>query len=169
MVDTKVIFPKDLIAEKLSVLAKEISDFYSDGEPFVAVPILNGGVFFYVDLIRQISHPSSMGVISTTKYPNGFPGNNEPVVKFLDVDVKDKKVLIFDEICFTGATLNMVRADMYGQGAKDVRTVVLIHQLKENAVHIPDWSVLEYSGTDWLYGYGMDVEGLHREKMDILA
>lgn len=171
MSSPKVIFSKQQVEEALDILAHDISNHYSNiDSPLVILPVLNGGVFFYVDLVRRLTIPSEMGTVLTSHYPKEKNKNFDGVLlKSFDAEVSGRHVLIVDEICFTGKTFTNILSVAYSNGATDVKTAALIHQLKEDAVHIPDWYALQYVGTDWIYGYGMDLDGLHREKMDILA
>lgn len=165
---SKIVFSHLEILDRLDGLSSKINNHYQNSEPVVVIPILNGGVFFYVDLVRKLTFPTLMGVIATSKYANGYPSNQEFLFKYLDADVVNKSVLLVDEICFTGETLNQVKTKILEMGAKDVKTAVLVNHIRDGRVHVPDFSLIDYTGDAWLYGYGMDIKGLHRNACDIL-
>lgn len=166
----KVEIPHKIIKENLTQIANSITSYYKELDTIpLVIPILNGGIFFFVDLVRAISIDTEMGLLSTNHY--GAAETPFPYVRFRyqDADVSDRHVLVVDEICFTGKTLQYAKEKLLKEGAKEVKTVSLVNHLRENRVSEPDWYVVTYRGKEWVYGYGMDLNGLHREKMDILS
>ena len=164
-----ILFDRDTIAESISEIAEQINKYYEYiSEPLMIVPVLNGGIFFYVDLVRQLTFPNEMGVISTSHYPNGKEVRDLEI-KFLDAVVEGREVMLVDEICYTGKTLLELQHLLLSKGAIDVTTAVLLNQPKEheNIIHIPKWAALEHIGKEWVFGQGMDLKGLHRNKLDI--
>ncbi len=158
-----ILYTEQYIKEKIARLGVDINEYYKKKvDPVIAVVALKGGTFFYVDLVRNFQFPVEMGVISTSHYPNGLPGNAEVEINFVDADVFGKNVLLVDEICFTGKSLNVMKNVLQNRGAQEVRTVVLVDQNKPDAIHSPTWAAIQYDGDGWLYGYGMDINGLHR-------
>lgn len=166
----KVEIPHKIIKENLINTANLISCYYKELNTIpLVIPILKGGIFFFVDLVRSMKVDTEMGLISTNHY--GAAETPFPYVRFRyqDADVSDRYVLVVDEICFTGKTLQYAKEKLLKEGAKEVKTVSLVNHIRGNRVCKPDWYVVTYKGTEWVYGYGMDRNGLHREKMDILS
>lgn len=167
----KTVFSKQTIEESLDVVAGAIDQAYQNltiDTPLCCVPILHGGMFLAVDLTRKLKTPLTIGTITTNLY--GEAEKEYDQIKFLGqtVNVKNKNVLLFDEICYTGKTLEFVKNLFLAEGAKTVKSVVLIDHVRDNRVHTPDWSVVTYTGTAWLYGQGMDKDGLYRNLEDIV-
>lgn len=163
-------FTKEQLKISLKKTADTISSHYSNitENPLLVIPILNGGVFFYVDLVRRLTIKTEMGIISTNLYGEAEIPFENVIVRYQDANVYNKDVLLIDEICFSGKTLKAVKELFIQQGAKSVKTAVLVNHIRPNRVHCPDWFVVNYTGDAWLFGYGMDLEGLYREKEDIL-
>lgn len=178
----KIVFTKDQIQEQLKNTAFSINFYYNNlqtrdrldtgySNPVVVIPILKGGIFYYVDLVRHLSFQNEMGLISTSKYANGYPSEQEFSLKYFDAFVSKRRVLLIDEICFTGETLEKTSKYLLEEcGASEVKTSVLINQVIEpdNKKIIPDWPVMNYHGKEWVYGYGMDLKGLYRNLEDIV-
>jgi hypoxanthine phosphoribosyltransferase len=166
-----ILFSKKEIEKNIVRVATQINNYYirkNSAKSPVIIPILNGGVYFYVDLARQLTINHEMGVISTSHYPNGKEVR-ELSLEFVKASIPGRNILLVDEICYTGSTLLYLRDLLLEQGAAEVKTVVLINQPKEHEhiIHIPDWAALEYHGKEWIAGYGMDFMGHHREEQNI--
>ena len=116
--------------------------------------------------MRLLKFPVETGVIDANHYPNGKE-QREVEVTYLNFNIKNKRILLIDEICFTGETLKALKDLLIFSGAKEVKSVVLVDQPNEHAVNLPDWSVLPYYGKGWLVGYGLDLNGLYRNIEDI--
>lgn len=156
------------VQDAIRKLSLQINEHYAnETEPVMTVAAMNGGVFFYVDLVRCLKFPVEMGVIATSHYPNGFPAQKDVSLKYVDANVQRKNVLLIDEICFTGKSLVQMKQILLSHGAKEVKTAVLVDQKKPESVHRPDFAAIEYTGDKWIAGMGMDINGLHRNVPEI--
>lgn len=167
----EVVFDTEEIEVAISEVAEKINSFYSKSSshfPVVTIPVLKGGMFFYVDLAKKLEFPMEVGVVSTSHYPNGEQVNS-PVINFIDAQIKGRDLLLVDEICYTGKTLEFLKQHLFSLGAASVKTVCLIDQPNEHKdlPKVLDWSAITYYGNDWLWGYGMDLKGLHRNTTKI--
>lgn len=70
--------------------------------------------------------------------------------------VKGRVVLVVDDVCDSGRTLEALERDLMERGAREVRTVVLIRRLLDRPSFVPCWIGFEYKGPEWFVGYGMD-------------
>jgi hypoxanthine phosphoribosyltransferase len=70
--------------------------------------------------------------------------------------VKGRVVLVVDDLCDTGRTLEALEKELLERGAREVRSVVLIRRLLNKPTFVPCWVGFEYSGLEWFVGYGMD-------------
>lgn len=164
----KVIFDRARIIQGIESSSRKISNYYSGlKDPLVVVPVLYGGMFCYVDLVRNIQNRTVLGVIRTNYYGKDEVQLDEVKRIYEDLDVEGKRVLIVDEICYSGSTLKEVKNHIISLGAEEVKTFALIDHIRDNRVHSPDFSALVYRGDDWLYGYGMDLDGLYRDSVEI--
>ena len=171
----KVVFPKEQIDESMGhVVHRMYCDCMAgfERDTWMMIPILNGGVYFYVDLARRLQKDKhfnhEMGIIATSHYGEHEVPHEEVQFKFIDADVKDRRVILVDEICFTGKTLLAAKEACLERGARVVKTVVLVDHIRDGRVYEPDWGVVKYTGDAWLYGYGMDLRNIRREFTDIL-
>ncbi|HBR94805.1 phosphoribosyltransferase family protein [Coraliomargarita sp. SDUM461003] len=129
----------------------------NDGQQVLAICILRGGVFFFADLLKQIPYtvePSFCRAMSYSSESNTQSEEFRLVVE--PAEMKGRHVLLVDDICDSGKTLKHLHAYALENGAKMVKTAVLIHRNHAASVYTPDYIGFEYTGTEWFAGYGME-------------
>jgi len=168
----KLIFSKDQLAARVSELAKEISAWAGNlpaGEQVLAVCILRGGVYFFADLVRNmtvsVEHAfcRSWGYSAETNSANFDNGR----LDFMGLNAKGRKILLIDDICDTGTTFKRIREHFLKEGALDCKTIALIHREIPNQVCQPDWLGFKFAGEEWLVGQGLDDRDTNSNLPDI--
>ncbi len=154
--------PKE-IASRVAELGEEIGRWCSrvweeSHTDVLVVPVLRGGVFFFADLARQIPDSVEIVPVRTEAYEATVSGvKKEKVTVHSDgLAVKGRVVLIVDDVCDSGRTLEALEKDFLEKGAREVRSVVLIRRLLDKPTFVPCWVGFEYDGLEWFVGYGMD-------------
>ncbi len=168
------IYTREQIAERVVQVAKKVND-WSDlvgvhpSEQILAVCVLRGAVFFFADLIREISAPIEPVFCRAQTYT----GNNQLAtgkgvrLTYDDVQAAGRHVLLVDDICDTGLTLLKLHNVFLQEGAKSVNSVVLIHREVDESKYEPTIGAFSYTGDQWFVGYGLDDEGKNRTLPDI--
>lgn len=127
------------------------------GAPLLALCILRGGVFFFGDLLlrmKQSVEPAFCRAYAYAKTANGTP-LEQMYVDWQKLKPAGREVMLVDNICDSGRTLLHVDAWLRMQGARRVRSVTMVHRLRDDAVAKPDLTGFTYPGTEWLVGYGL--------------
>ena len=158
-----LLFSEREIASRIKALGTEISSWregvWKDSHTDVlAVPVLRGGIFFFADLVRQVSGSIEVAPIRTEAYESGSNGKqkNEVAIWADRLAVKGRVVLLVDDVCDSGRTLEALEKALLERGAREVRTAVLIRRLLETPTFVPCWVGFQYEGPEWFVGYGMD-------------
>ena len=144
------------IGEEISVWAQGVwAESHTD---VLAVTVLRGGLFFFSDLVRAISGSVEVETLRAIGYQ---PGVNEQQKASVDIyashlAVKGRVVLIIDDICDSGRTLEALEKHLTERGAREVRTAVLIRRLLDRPTFVPCWVGFEFTGPEWFVGYGME-------------
>jgi hypoxanthine phosphoribosyltransferase len=135
----------------------------------VAIPVLRGGVYFFSDISRAITSSIEIAPVKTSAYDAGTNSAKELTVEqFADpVQIKGRVVLVVDDVCDSGRTLEQLEKSLLERGAREVRTVVLIRRLLPRPTFVPCWVGVEYSGPEWFVGYGMDDNERYRNLPDV--
>jgi len=160
----RVLFDAATIARRVDELAQEI--IAKLGPDFVAIPVLKGSFVFAADLLRALhAHGAEVEVdfVMLSSYGDGKVSSGQVTIqRDIGVFVRDKKLLLIDDILESGRTLSFAKDLMAARGAK-VTLCVLLDKPKrrENAL------AAEYVGFEcperFVVGYGMDVANCFRE------
>ena len=159
----KLQFSEERIHSRVKELGTEIDEWCKSvwaesRTDVVAIPVLRGGVYFFSDLSRCITSSIEIAPVKTSAYDAGTNSAKAVTVEqFADpVQIKGRVVLVVDDVCDSGRTLEQLERSLLERGAREVRTVVLVRRLLPRPTFVPCWVGLEYSGPEWFVGYGMD-------------
>ncbi len=165
----KVLFTAKEIDDNLEVMAKQIDNYIStipinERENIIFIGLLSGCIHFVSDLTRKIQSDHKLAFIKASSYLNNSRGDLT-----LDMNissVKNNHVIILDDICDTGITLNAVVNKLNQDGPLSIKTCVLINKLIDNKNHTPDFKVFDIENV-FIYGYGLDYNEYKRNLKDI--
>lgn len=169
--NARLIFSHEQLEHRISELAEQIRPWAlqhsESGDAIVAAPVLRGGVFFYVDLVRALAAPHLMGYIRARAY-DAHSARSEVKIDLAGLEgFEGRAVLLVDEICDSGRTLAAASAAIKSAGATEVKTAVLLRRIIENPVYNPDHTGFEVDGDSWFVGYGMQRDGIFRNLREI--
>ena len=105
----RVLFDEPTILRRRDEIAAQISADYRNRE-LTVITVLNGSLMFMADLLRRIPLPLKLDCLSVASYHGKAQTSSE--VFFNQVappDVKDRHVLILDDILDSGHTLAAIR------------------------------------------------------------
>ena len=154
---------EEVIKQRVEQLAKEISDHYGD-EEVVVVSVLNGSFMFCSDLVKKITSPVTLEFIAVSSYGSGMTSSGNVDFRLdLKKTIKDKNVLIVEDIVDTGLTLTHVLKDFKARDPKDLKVCSLLHK-PSKTLHKVDIDYLAFEIKDqFVVGYGLDLDGRFRE------
>ncbi len=112
----RVLLPEEELNERIQTLGREISRDY-EGRQVHMICVLKGGSFFMCDLAKRISVPVSLDFMSVSSYGSGTKsGGVVKIVKDLDEPIKDKDVLVVEDIVDSGRTLSYLLEMLMARG-----------------------------------------------------
>ncbi len=158
----KVIVTEDAIRRKVLEISRRLAEDYKDKD-LTLIGILNGSLVFLSDLIRLLPFPLRLDTIGASTYGSSTSPRVETVLlNKLRVDVKDRDVVLVDDIIDTGQTLCRVVEDIRCCNPRSVKTCVLLNRPSRRAVKIePDYCGFEI-GDEFVVGYGLDYNNCYR-------
>jgi hypoxanthine phosphoribosyltransferase len=159
----------DIIQQRVHDLGAELTSQY-EGRPLTVVGVLTGCMLFLADLVRAISVPHRIGVVHASSYrgPTTEPGDLRVDTTLL-TDVRDRDVLIVDDIFDTGQTLRRLVTSLQSAGARSVRTAVLLVKEGRSEVDVtPDHHCFQIPDV-FVVGYGLDYNDDYRHLPFIAA
>lgn len=150
------------VAARVRELGAQISHDYA-GRSLLLVAVLRGGVYFAVDLSRQISLPLSLDFIEISTYgePAGDQGAFDlhgvvRITKDLEEPVTGRTVLLVEDIIDTGLSLSYLLRALAARHPADIKVCTLVDAPARRLVSVP----VDYCGftlnDDNLVGCGLD-------------
>lgn len=157
-----LLYTPDQIDSRLGELADTLDTWAAEskaetGRLLLAVCMLRGGVFFFSDVLLHMRHSVEPGFCRAWSYAKGLNGQPEDTVRmdWQGLDVRDRDVVLIDNICDSGRTLAVASEWLGVWGARKVRTAVIVHRERSDSRHTPTLTGFVYPGVEWLVGYGL--------------
>jgi hypoxanthine phosphoribosyltransferase len=158
----EVLVTKEQIRDRIAELASDIDAHYSSKDVLL-IGILKGAVPFMADLSRGMQLPTKQDWMAVSSYGSGTVSSGVVrILKDLDTDVKDRDVLIVEDIIDSGLTLSWLTANLKARGAASVEIVTLLRKPDAAKVQIS----VRWVGFDipnaFVVGYGLDYDERYR-------
>ena len=159
---TKVLVTAEQIRERVAGIASEIDTHY-EGKQLLLVGVLKGAVPFMADLARAMDLPTTQDWMAVSSYGSGTMSSGVVrILKDLDTDVKDREVLIVEDIIDSGLTLSWLTANLKARGAASVEIVTLLRKPDAAKVEIAVRWVGFDIPNEFVVGYGLDYDERYR-------
>jgi bifunctional protein TilS/HprT len=156
----RYLFSKAQLQRRVRSLAKQISSDYH-GKDLVLVGILKGVVCFMSDLMQNLSIPVLVDFMAISA-PGDHTSSSIMITKDLDLDIKDKDVLMVEDIVDTGMTLNYILNYLAAHQPSSLSVCTLLDKRVRRLIDVH----LDYVGfeipDEFVVGYGLDYGGKYR-------
>lgn len=150
-------------------LGEKISAEYQ-GKPLTVLGVLTGSIVFLADLIRAIDLPLRVGLIQASSYRGATTQPLELRINdSLVPDIRDRSVLLVDDIFDTGNTLASLIETVRRSSPCSVHSAVLLWKSGKAKVAIePDYHCFKIPDR-FVVGYGLDYADDYRHLPFIAA
>ena len=153
----KILLSEETIRRRVEELGKLLTEEYAGKDP-VVVGVLKGVVVFYSDMIRQIRVPCQMDFMWLSSY-SGTNSTGELIVRRdVSVDIKDRHVLILEDIYDTGTSLDFTYRHLMSKGPASLKICTLLDKPERRKPGItlkPDYVGFTIPN-EFVVGYGLD-------------
>lgn len=160
--DLKVLYTEDEIQNRIMELAARIDGDYANCEDVVVVSILNGAMFFTIDLLKKMKTCAILDTLQASSYLGTESTDNVIIKKDIDVDIKGKDVIIVEDIIDSGRTLQVIKEHLLKKEPKSLKIAVLLDKPERRKYEVD----VDYVGytipNKFVVGYGFDVDGKGR-------
>ena len=162
----QVLITHDEIEQMLDRISAEINRDYS-GTPLVVVGILTGAFIFTADLIKRLNMPVIVDFMQVSSYVGEYSTGNLQIKKDLSYDIKDKDVLIVEDIIDTGRTLALLKEQLWSRGPKSLKICTAFDKPSRRVNDlVPDYNGITIPD-EFIVGYGLDLDGEYRNYDDV--
>ena len=159
----QILLSEETIRRRVEELGKLLTEEYAGKDP-VVVGVLKGVVVFYSDMIRQIRVPCQMDFMWLSSY-SGTNSTGELIVRRdVSVDIKDRHVLILEDIYDTGTSLDFTYRHLMSKGPASLKICTLLDKPERRKPGItlkPDYVGFTIPN-EFVVGYGLDYNDYYR-------
>ncbi|MBK8611807.1 MAG: hypoxanthine phosphoribosyltransferase [Chitinophagaceae bacterium] len=154
------------IKSQIDRMAQQINNDYTNKKPLF-IAILNGSFMFASDLFKELTIEAEICFIKLASYKGTKSTGNVITSIGLDETLRDRHVIIVEDIVDTGKTLYEFLPQLVDQQPASLKIAALLH--KPDALVHP--IIIDYIGFEvpnkFLLGFGLDYDGLGRNLKEI--
>ncbi|HVQ55586.1 MAG TPA: hypoxanthine phosphoribosyltransferase [Pyrinomonadaceae bacterium] len=166
----EILFTEEQIKQRIAELGKQIADEHR-GRELVLVGVLKGSCVFLADLMRAIDLELTIDFMSVSSYKDGTVSTGDvEILKDLSNPIREKDVIVVEDIVDTGLTLSRLLEILSSRGARSIK---LASFLDKPEPRVKTELKIDYTGfvvpNRFLVGYGLDAAGRYRNLPFIAA
>ncbi len=162
----KISIQAEEIQKKVKKLAEQLNEELK-GKDVLFIGILNGAFMFAADLYRHIEVESQITFLKLASYQGDSSTGKVKRLIGLNQDIKDKTVIVLEDIVDTGITMDSIIKQLKGYEPAEIRFATLLFKpeayKKEFSI---DYKCFEIPN-DFIIGYGLDYNGYGRNLASI--
>ena len=157
----------DEIQKRIFILSEKINKYYKN-EEVIILCVLDGAIPVFSELTKNLNIKYLTDYIKLSSYKGGTKTFGKvDIDQDLKLNIKNKKILIIEDIIDTGTTIDFLNKKLLSEGAKEIKFFSLL--LKRNKYKFKvkiDWYGFEIEDL-FTIGYGMDYKFKFRGLNDI--
>ena len=158
----RVLLNEEEVDRRIKEIAEQINKDY-EGKAVHLICILKGGVFFTCELAKRLTIPVSLDFMSVSSYGSDTKSSGVvKIVKDLDESLKDKDVIVVEDIVDSGRTLSYLLEMLRDRGPASLRLCTLLDKPERRVIDVH----VDYTGfnipDEFVVGYGLDYDQRYR-------
>lgn len=162
------------IEDILNKISRQINNHYKEKQtvedPLIIVGILNGSFMFLADLVKHLNIHCEMHFVKVSSYEGTNTTGTITNIIGLNTDIKNKNVLIVEDIIDTGLTINNILKTLNKEEPNSLDICTLLFKKEK---YVGDDIEIKFIGKeiidDFVIGYGLDYNGAGRQLDQIYA
>ena len=151
----EILVSHEEIVEISKRLGEQISKDY-EGKDLVLVGMLVGAMPFMMELIKHIKIPMVMDFVQAKSYHGTVSTNFVELKRDIVTDIKDKHVLIIDDILDTAQTITKVMTLLEDRGAASIELCCLLDKKEGRKVPYEAKYIGKDIQNEFVLGFGLD-------------
>lgn len=158
----RVLLTEEEVDKRIQEIGDQISRDYA-GKQVHLICVLKGGSFFMCELAKRITVPVSLDFMSVSSYGSDTKSSGViKIVKDLDEPLKDKEVIVVEDIVDSGRTLSYLLKMLGARNPKSLRLCTLLDKPERRVTDVH----VDYTGfqipDEFVVGYGLDYDQRYR-------
>ncbi len=168
MQQAEMLYTPEQVQAALHKVARQINAKLAEDHPLV-LSVMGGAVVFSGQLLPLLDFPLDFDYVHVSRYGNAQQGGAMHWKVEPRENVRDRVVLVLDDILDEGHTMDALRQRVMKLGARRFYCAVFADKRHERAKPIrADFVGMELPNR-FVFGYGMDIEGAWRNLPAIYA
>ena len=159
----QILLTEEQIKNRVKELGEILTAEYEGKNPII-VGVLKGVVMFYADMVREIKVPCQMDFMWISSYSGTHSTGNMMVRQDLSADVKDRHVLILEDIFDTGNSLDFTVKHLKSRNPASIKICTLLEKPERRNPRVT--LEADYTGftipNAFVVGYGLDYDEQYR-------
>lgn len=161
------VLKKSAINNMVAQVARRISSDYQDHE-LILIGVLKGAFVFLSDLMLNLSIPVQVDFIRVASYGSDTSSSGRiNLTKAVEIDVKNKDVLVIEDIVDTGLTLSYIIDYLKSFKPKTVKVCTLLDKRQRRQANVKIDYACHIVTEGFLVGYGLDYDEDYRNLPEI--
>lgn len=158
----RVLLSEEEVDRRIQEIGDQISKDYA-GKQVHLVCVLKGGAFFMCELAKRITVPVSLDFMSVSSYGGGTESSGVVrIVKDLDEPLKDKHVLVVEDIVDSGRTLSYLLEMLKDRHPASLHLCTLLDKPDRRVIDVDvDYTCFQIPD-EFVVGYGLDYDQRYR-------
>ena len=162
-----LVLKKSDINNMVAQVARRISSDYQDHE-LILIGVLKGAFVFLSDLMLNLSIPVQVDFIRVASYGSDTSSSGRiNLTKAVEIDVKNKDVLVVEDIVDTGLTLSYIIDYLKSFKPKTVKVCTLLDKRQRRQANVKIDYACHIVTEGFLVGYGLDYDEDYRDLPEI--
>jgi hypoxanthine phosphoribosyltransferase len=157
---------EEQIQKEVARIAQQMNRELADKDP-IFLGILNGAFMFAGDLYKQLTFPCQITFLKLASYSGTQSTGTVKQLIGINLDVRDRCVVVLEDIVDTGVTLETIIRQLSGYLPSEIRVATFLHKPDATERDVK----LDYVGmeipNDFIVGYGLDFDGYGRNLKEI--
>ena len=158
----EVMLSEEEVDRRIQEIGEQISKDYA-GKQVHLVCVLKGGSFFLCELAKRITVPVSLDFMSVSSYGGDTKSSGViKIVKDLDEPLRDKNVIVVEDIVDSGRTLSYLLDMLKARGPQSMALCTLLDKPDRRVIDVK----VDYTGfqipDEFVVGYGLDYDQRYR-------
>jgi len=157
---------EEVIQKEVSRLAEAMNRELAEKDP-IFLGILNGAFMFASDLYKQLNFPCQITFLKLASYSGTQSTGSVKQLIGLNRDLKDRVVVVLEDIVDTGVTLETIIRQLSGYEPREILVATFLHKPEATVKKVK----LDYVGMEipnnFILGYGLDYDGYGRNFREI--
>lgn len=159
----RTLIPREDIEKRIAEIATQIEKDY-EGKEIHLISVLKGGVMFTVDLARAIKKNTVyLHFMSVSSYGNGTESSGNIKINMdLDESIKDKTVIIAEDIIDSGRTLSILKKMLLERQPESLKICTLLDKPDRRVAEVEvDYTCFKVPD-EFVVGCGLDYAQKYR-------